>query len=128
MQLNASLSIPWMLDARISTEQSLRASGKQTLPEPGFEDHRDEVVRRGYHCVARVPVAVKLGPVGKSEQPLGSPFCFLPRNESRVGVSEDGHLQDAWIAHLRAPEALGHADFAESRGQRRGVPQLRRAR
>ena len=87
-----------------------------------------KTIRRGYRGIARIPVAVKLGPAGKGEQPFGGPFCLLPRNEPGVGVSEDGHLQDARVAHLRAPEALGHADLAESRGQGRRVSQLRRAR
>ncbi len=130
MQLNAPLSIPQMLDAYICiyVRRSFCTTGKQSLPEPGFEDHRDEVVRRGYRCVARVPVAVELGPVGKSEQPLGSATRLFFGNKSGVGVSENGHLQNARIAHLRAPEALGHADFAESRGQRRRVPQQWRVR
>lgn len=48
MQLNASLSIPWMLDAHIGTEQSLRASGRKW-----------EVGSRSYPSQALKTIAMK---------------------------------------------------------------------
>ena len=52
---------------RIDRERRYPRCWKEGLPEPSLEDPRDEVVRRGYYGVTRVPVAVKLGSIGKCE-------------------------------------------------------------
>ena len=54
------LSIPWVFGCtRIDRERRYPRCWKEGLPEPSLEDPRDEVVRRGYYGVARVPVAVQ---------------------------------------------------------------------
>ena len=54
------LSIPLVFGCtRIDRERRYPRCWKEGLPEPSLEDPRDEVVRRGYYGVARVPVAVQ---------------------------------------------------------------------
>ena len=78
-------------------------AAKTCLAEPGTENPRKEVVRGHDRDVARIPVAVQSGLLGKRMEPLGSSGGLFPGNESGIDVSEDGHLQDARVAHLRAP-------------------------
>ena len=54
-------------DTRAAGKRGYPRCWKEGLPEPSLEDPRDEVVRRGYHGVARVPATVKLGSIGKCE-------------------------------------------------------------